>query len=142
MATPKTSSALGLTRSEVTFCKKLTEEDSLSGQRAKALLAVHQGETQGKAVELSGLSLGQVRYIVGRFRLHRIAALQAEAQSPPESNTVADIKVKSKSKNKKAKSKAKDKDKKGKKDKNKNKNKKKTKSEKKTKKSKKKKSKK
>lgn len=140
MATAKPSSALSLTRTEVTFCKKLIEEDSLNGQRAKALLAIHQGETQGKAVELSGLSLGQVRYIVGRFRLHRIQALQVEPQIPPVISTTTDAKAKSKSKNKKAKAKSKDKDKKGKKDKNKDK--KKTKSEKKGKKDKKKKSKK
>lgn len=133
MATAKPRSALNLTRSDVTFCKKLTEENSLTGQRAKALLAIHQGETQAKAVELSGLSLGQVRYIISRFRLHRIQALQVESQSPTADNTASEAKPKSKSKNKKAK--LKEKDKKEKKDKNKEK--KKIKSEKKTKKDKK-----
>lgn len=140
MATPKPNGALSFTRTEVTFCKKLTEEDSLNGQRAKALLAIHQGETQAKAVEVSGLTLGQVRYIIGRFRLHRTQALQADSQSPAVNTTTPDVKAKSKPKNKKAKAKSKDKDKKGKKDKNKGK--KKAKSEKKTKKDKKKKSKK
>lgn len=135
MATAKPRSALNLTPSDVTLCKKLTEENSLTGQRAMALLAIHQGETQAKAVELSGLSLGQVRYIIGRFRLHRIQALQVESQSPTANNTASEAKPKSKPKNKKAKAKPKDKDKKSKKDKNKEK--KKIKSEKKTKKDKK-----
>jgi Mg-chelatase subunit ChlI len=121
MATPKPSTGLSLTRTEVTFCKNRAEESGLTGQRAMALLAIHQGETQAKAVEISGLTLGQVRYIIGRFRLHRTEALQTDLRSPAENTISTDVKAKSTAKNKKAKAKSKDKDKKGKKDKNKDK---------------------
>lgn len=123
MATPEPSSSFSLTPSEVTFCKKLAENDGLNGQRAKALLTIHQGGTQTSAAQVSALTVGQVRYIVSRFRLHRIQALQTNIQTADtevvESQAKAESKLKKK--DKKAKAKSKDKAKKDKKDKKKSK---------------------
>lgn len=137
MATVKPSRSLSLTRSELTQCKRLFDSDGLTSQRAKALVAIHEGKTHSAAAEVSDLSLGQVRYIVSRFRLHRMKALQTEAFTTSVSKAAGKTaKVQSDKKNKK--DKKKDKNKKAKKDKGKSKDKKKTKSDKKTKKDKKK----
>lgn len=134
MVASKPSNTLSLTRSEVTACKRLAETDGLNGQRATALLAIHGGATQAQAAESSSLSLGQVRYIISRFRLHRIKALETGPGTKPVSSPVkvkAKTKVKKKAKKDKEKKKTKDK-------KDKNKDKKKSKSDKKDKKDKKK----
>ncbi|EKF73196.1 hypothetical protein A11A3_15027 [Alcanivorax hongdengensis A-11-3] len=49
-------------------CQQLSRQSSTDGQRAKALLALDQGATQAQAAEQAGLSLGQVRYCLRRFR--------------------------------------------------------------------------
>jgi hypothetical protein len=46
--------------------------------RATALLALHAGETQPSAASISGLTIGQVRYIVSRFRRLGMDALSFE----------------------------------------------------------------
>lgn len=137
MESAKPASSLNLTRSELTQCKRLSESDDLNGQRAKALLAIHQGNTQAVAAAMSGLSLGQVRYIISRFRIHRVKALQTEAVVA-STNKAVEKKAKAKPEKKKKKEKKKLKDKKGQKNKAKNKDSKKTKSDKKAKKEKKK----
>ncbi len=60
---------------EVTVCKRLAVSDSADNKRATALLAIHTGETQVSAAAISGLTSGQVRYIVRRFRVMRLEAL-------------------------------------------------------------------
>lgn len=60
---------------EVTICKRLAVSDNADNKRATALLAIHTGETQVSAGAISGLTVGQVRYIVRRFRVMRLAAL-------------------------------------------------------------------
>lgn len=125
--------------SEVSACKKLAESDLSDNKRASALLAVHQGQTQAQAALTSGLSLGQVKYIVTRFRKLGMNALAAVKESPVnavdtavESSVSKTKKNKDKSdkkakkekkakKDKKNKEQTKDKDKKSKKDKKKNK---------------------
>ena len=63
---------------EVTVCKRLAVSDSADNKRATALLAIHTGETQVSAAAISGLTSGQVRYIVRRFRVMRLDALSYE----------------------------------------------------------------
>lgn len=123
MATSKPSSAISLTRAELNLCKDLAELDGLQGQRAKALLAIHEGGTQASAAQVSELTLGQVRYVVSRFRQHRAQALQIDSQNTAVNATAPDTAVSPKSKKepKKEKKKAKDKDKQPKKDKKKDK---------------------
>lgn len=115
---------------EVTACKQLAASDKADSQRAAALLAIHQGATQAESAQSSGLSIGQVKYIVSRFRQRGMQALNSEQDSPvttaertgPESKPQKkkkkkdqDKKDKKKSKNKDKKDKDKKKDKKSKK---------------------------
>lgn len=48
--------------------RKISEETSVNSQRAKALLLLSEGATQTEAAEQTTLSLGQVRYWLGRYR--------------------------------------------------------------------------
>ncbi len=105
---------------EVTACKQLAASQLSDNQRAAALLAIHEGQTQSMAAATSGLSLGQVKYIVTRFRKLRLKALTAVDEVSAE--TVESV-VESKTEKTKKKSDKKDK-KKAKKDKSKNKDKK------------------
>jgi outer membrane biosynthesis protein TonB len=66
---------------EVTACKRLAVSDGADNKRATALLAVHTGATQVAAGEMSGLTSGQVRYIVRRFRVMRLDALSFDMES-------------------------------------------------------------
>lgn len=119
-----------LTPSEVTACKKLASSDLPDRQRASALLAIHQGNTQAQAAESAGLTLGQVKYIITRFRRLGMAALAtvdnaAATQQPAKPKKAKkdkkknkDVKQAKKDKSDKKKNKdKKSKDKKSKKDK-------------------------
>lgn len=88
-ATPSTRTSKFLKPSEVTACKKLAASDKADKQRATALLAIHQGETQLEAAKISGLTIGQVKYIVTRFRRLRMAALSTDEQPKTVSADVA-----------------------------------------------------
>ncbi len=54
-------------------CERLAAGESPHNQRAQALLALDRGETQKDAGQLAGLSQGQVRYWMGKFRHSRMA---------------------------------------------------------------------
>jgi hypothetical protein len=54
-------------------CERLAAGESPHNQRAQALLALDQGATQKDAGQLAGLSQGQVRYWLGKFRHSRMA---------------------------------------------------------------------
>jgi hypothetical protein len=106
--------------SEVTACKQLAGSELNNNKRAAALLSIHQGKTHAQAAETSGLSLGQIKYIVTRFRKLGMNALDAVRERPENSvDTAVEVPL---TKSKKAK--ADKKDKKAKKDKPKNKDKK------------------
>jgi hypothetical protein len=49
-------------------CRTLAERDDIHGQRAWALVAYHEGATRREAGEASGLTMGQVKYALERFR--------------------------------------------------------------------------
>jgi hypothetical protein len=49
-------------------CKQLAAGEAPWSQRAQALLALDEGATQAQAGSQAGLSLGQVRYWLGRYR--------------------------------------------------------------------------
>ncbi len=114
------NSAKLLKPAEVRGCQKLAQSEHKDNQRAVALLAIHQGQTQARAAESSGLSLGQVKYIVTRFRKMGMKALTAVRESPANAveTAVESPQSKTKTKTKKNKDKA---DKKAKKDKDKSK---------------------
>ena len=49
-------------------CEKLAEKADLQGKRAKALLALNNGDSNSVAAEKSGLTAGQVSYMINRFK--------------------------------------------------------------------------
>jgi hypothetical protein len=115
---------------EVTVCKRLAISDSNDNKRATALLAIHTGETQVNAAAISGLTAGQVRYIVRRFRVMGLNALSydeaetvktvaVDVEAEPEAKVDKPNKAKKKDKDKKKTKKTNQKDKDKKKGKNK-----------------------
>lgn len=82
---------------------KISEETSVNSERAKALLLLSEGATQEEAAEKTTLSLGQVRYWLGRYRANGIDCFPVAVDNKP--------KKEKKDKAKKAAKKAKDKDK-------------------------------
>jgi hypothetical protein len=125
---------------EQVICQKIaTQETNLASQRAATLLAINGGSTQAEASAQTGLTVGQIRYLVTTFRKKRLAIFpddvlgQAESSAGIESLAQAEapskddvsskeekpqvkVKVKKEKKTKKVK---KDKGKKSKKDKSK-----------------------
>ncbi len=49
-------------------CEKLSGNADIKGKRAKALLELNNGESNSIAAEKSGLTAGQVSYLLGRFK--------------------------------------------------------------------------
>ena len=70
---PKTSAKVQplLTEEERTACENISLSEDF-GKHAKALLALDQGLTQAQAAEKSGLSAGQVRYWIAKFKKERL----------------------------------------------------------------------
>ena len=101
-----------LTNQEKTICEKLTSQRTLQGRRAKALLALNDGDTQVIAAKKSGLSYGQVKYLLKVFRKKRLSIFPKITEIEKGSKTMK------KAKSKKSKSKVTKKEKK--KDKKKN----------------------
>jgi hypothetical protein len=61
-----------LTSQEQAICKQIANREAPHSQRASALLALNGGSTQAQAAEGAGLSAGQVRYWLARFRKQRM----------------------------------------------------------------------
>ena len=61
-----------LTPQEREICQILASGKSLDIQRAHALLALDEGATQSQAAQQSGLTRGQVKYLLGKFREERL----------------------------------------------------------------------
>jgi outer membrane biosynthesis protein TonB len=96
-----------------TICEKLSSQRTLEGKRAKALLALNDGDTQVIAANKSGLTYGQVKYLLSVFRKQGMSIF-------PEQDYEKARKTSKKSpqlKGQKSKIKDEDKDKKKKKDK-------------------------
>jgi hypothetical protein len=74
-----------LTREERTVLQKLALEPGVEGKRAAALLLLDTGETQAMAAEQTGLTKGQVQYILKKFRSQRLLAFpDALGLLPPD----------------------------------------------------------
>jgi hypothetical protein len=69
----QTQSVRLLDAQERAQCARLATGEPPHSQRAQVLLALDQGETQKDAAQLAGLSPGQVRYWLGKFRQDRMA---------------------------------------------------------------------
>jgi len=74
-----------LTSEEKTICEQISKSNEIpQSQRAQALLAINEGVTQAKAGEQTGLTIGQVRYCLQRFRQLRTASIfSTEKQKQP-----------------------------------------------------------
>ena len=57
-----------LSTKEQAVCENLKSQSALEGKRARALLALNDGDTQVIAAKKSGLSYGQVKYLLTAFR--------------------------------------------------------------------------
>lgn len=105
-----------LTAEERDACQKVAASGAgLASQRATALLAINQGATRAQAFEQTGLTSGQIGYLLRAFRQKRLAlfpdAESDEAQQPAKTAEPEKDKGKKKAKklkkNKKAKTKKK-----------------------------------
>jgi hypothetical protein len=72
---------------ECDACEILAEGDSLQSRRAQALLALDEGATHKQASEQAGLTLGQLKYWLKKFRNGRMTIFPEvePAHSQPES---------------------------------------------------------
>lgn len=105
---------------EKSFCLKISSGDSLHAKRALALLSLNDGNTQKETTNISGLTLGQVKYLSRTFKESGLAIFPEalpETKSPEEENQRKNKTKKKKKKKEKKMGKKKDKDKKNKKDK-------------------------
>jgi len=90
-----------LSNNDKSVCEKISSQGTLEGKRAKALLALNDGDTQVIAAKKSGLSYGQVKYLLTVYRKKGISLFPVVTTEKKET-----IPVK-KEKSKKSKSKAK-----------------------------------
>lgn len=65
-------------------CQQLLESEAPHSQRAQALLALDEGATQVEAGELAGLSGGQVKYWLAKFRKEGMGIFPESALAAPE----------------------------------------------------------
>lgn len=78
-SSPTPSAGLLLSKEELTICEKISDSNiQESSQRAAALILLDRGSTQAETAEISGLSIGQVRYLVKRFKEKRLELFPAE----------------------------------------------------------------
>ena len=92
-----------LTPEEQAACEQFVADDTLHGKRAAALLAVNDGHTRAHAAEQVGLSPGQVKYALARFREIGMGMFPSDQEEVPteEEKPVEKTKEKQKPKKKK-----------------------------------------
>lgn len=76
---------------------KICQTTSVNSERAKALLLISEGVTQEEAAEKTALSLGQVRYWLGRYRTNGIDCFPELTESKPKKEKKDKIKKAKKS---------------------------------------------
>ena len=87
-----------LTQKGKTVCENIVKSgDSINAKRAKALLLIDGGDTHAQAAQSSTLSLGQVRYVLAKYRSIGLAFFPAEfsvekEETSPIVNTQTTIK--------------------------------------------------
>lgn len=72
-----------LTRNNLKVCQSIAEQEDEHGARAKMLLALHGGALQAQAAAESGLTPGQVRYWVAKFRRNGLGIFPDELTAAP-----------------------------------------------------------
>ncbi len=88
-------------------CKNLSSQRTLEGKRAKALLALNDGDTQVIAAKKSGLSYGQVKYLLTVFRKRGLSLFPGTTVENKEPISMKKTKKKKEEKEKKKKTKTK-----------------------------------
>jgi hypothetical protein len=80
MTNQKNTAQVGnlLSEQERVAFKMISSGNDLHGQRAIALLAVDEGATQAEAAQRAGLTPGQVKYWLGKFRQVRMQIFPEE----------------------------------------------------------------
>jgi hypothetical protein len=82
--------------SQQTICTSVAKGEAPHKQRASALLAVDSGKTMQQAAEENGLTLGQVRYWVGRFRKLGVDIFPADRVAKPTGQASAEENIEKK----------------------------------------------
>jgi hypothetical protein len=90
MAKTKVQENQLLTPEERAACLEITSGDGPHSQRATALLALDEGSTQMQAAGQAGLTKGQVRYWLGKFRQERLAIFPEELLASPQPEPAAE----------------------------------------------------
>ena len=91
--TPQTEDKL-LTPKEREALKMISAGKDTHSQRAAALLAIDDGATQQQAAEETGLSRGQVKYWLSKFRQVRLDIFPQPETAPEQVEQVAEPKAK------------------------------------------------
>jgi hypothetical protein len=85
---PQTENSPLLSPAERKALTHVANQDPPFSQRAQALLAIDQGATQPAAAQLAGLTLGQVRYWLDKFRTSRLAIFPHDLRETAAPETV------------------------------------------------------
>jgi hypothetical protein len=80
-----------LTSEERAACEGFASGDPPHSQRAIALLALDNGATQAQAAGQAGLTKGQVRYWLDRFRQERLAIFPEESFASPQPEPASEL---------------------------------------------------
>lgn len=76
-----------LSQNDKAICENIVKiSDSLDAKRAKALLLIDEGITHVKAADDSELSIGQVKYILAKYRTIGLATFPTELTVSKEEN--------------------------------------------------------
>ena len=89
-----------LSTKEHEVCKNLSSQRTLEGKRAKALLALNDEDTQVVAAQKSGLSYGQVKYLLTIFRKKGLSVISETTIEKKEPVAMKKVKAKDKKKEK------------------------------------------
>ena len=84
MTTDKNQENTLLMEKERVICRKVAgTNEAPHNQRAQALLALNEGLSQAQAGERAGLTLGQVKYCLSKFRQQRLDFFPEHLQGRP-----------------------------------------------------------
>ena len=87
----KNQSGKLLSSQERVAFKMISTGNDLHGQRALALLAIDEGATQAQAAQQAGLTPGQVKYWLSKFREIRLAIFPDQILEAAEQSTQPEI---------------------------------------------------
>ena len=87
----KTQKPKLLNQQEQAICKKIATRTVPHSQRAMALLLLNEGSGQAMAAELAGLSVGQLRYWLNKFRDQGVGIFPDELLEDLKMETEPDV---------------------------------------------------